>query len=67
MGGGSNRKRGKLLSEEVHDMYWEPNTIGMIQSRSIRWVRHVARMGKKHKDIQFLVFWIRSKEGTRKT
>jgi len=37
----------KQLIEEVHDMYWKPNTIWMIQSRRMRLVGHVARMGKK--------------------
>ena len=49
------RNGGKLLNEEVHDMYWMPNTIGMIQSRSMRWVGHLARMEKNINTYRVLV------------
>jgi hypothetical protein len=34
-----------LPSEELHDLYTSPNFIRVIKSR-MRWVEHVARMGK---------------------
>jgi hypothetical protein len=40
-------KRGwrKLHNEELHNWYYSPSVIGMIQSRRIGWVGNVARMG----------------------
>jgi hypothetical protein len=35
----------KLHNEEVRDLYSSPSIIGIIKSRRIRWVGHVARMG----------------------
>jgi hypothetical protein len=37
----------KLRHEELHDMYSSPNIILVIKSRRMRWMRHVARMGKR--------------------
>jgi hypothetical protein len=32
----------KLHTEELHNLYSSPSIIGIIKSRSMRWVRHVA-------------------------
>jgi hypothetical protein len=36
----------KLHNEELHDFYSSPNIIRVIKSRSMRWVGHVACMGR---------------------
>jgi len=36
----------RLHSEELHKLYTSPDIIRMIKSRRMRWVGHVARMGK---------------------
>jgi hypothetical protein len=36
----------KLHNEELRDLYSWPSTIRVITSRKMRWVVHVARMGK---------------------
>jgi hypothetical protein len=35
----------KLHNEELHNLYSSSNIIRIIQSRRMRWVGHVARMG----------------------
>jgi hypothetical protein len=35
----------KLHNEEFHNLYSSQNVIRMIESRRMRWVRHVTRMG----------------------
>jgi len=47
-------------------MYWASNNIGMIHSRRMGWVGHVARTGK---NINTYRIWLgaRRKESTRKT
>jgi hypothetical protein len=35
-----------LHNEELNDLYSSPNIIRMIKSRRMRWVGHVARMGR---------------------
>jgi hypothetical protein len=35
----------KLCNKELYYLYSSPNVIGMIKSRTMRWVGHVARMG----------------------
>jgi hypothetical protein len=35
----------KLHNEELHGLYSSPSIIRVIESRRMRWVRHVARMG----------------------
>ena len=35
----------KLHNEELNDLYYSPNIVQVIKSRTVRWVRHVARMG----------------------
>jgi hypothetical protein len=37
---------GKLHNEELHNLYCSPNTIGVIRSRRMRWMGHVACMGR---------------------
>jgi hypothetical protein len=36
----------KLHNEELHDLYCSPTIVRVIKSRRMRWVGHVARMGK---------------------
>jgi hypothetical protein len=36
----------RLHNEELNDLYSSPNIIRVIKSRRMRWVGHVARMGK---------------------
>jgi hypothetical protein len=47
----------KLHNEELHDMYSSPSIIRIMKSRGMRWVGHVARVGRK----------ARRKETTRQT
>jgi hypothetical protein len=35
-----------LHDEEIHNLYFSPNTIRMIKSRRTKWTEHVARMGE---------------------
>jgi len=49
---GPNREKVKedwrrLHNDELHNLYASPNIIRMIKSRRMRWMGHVARMGKK--------------------
>jgi hypothetical protein len=37
----------KLYNENINDLYCYPNVIRVIKSRRMRWVGHVARMGKR--------------------
>jgi hypothetical protein len=39
----------KLHNEELHNLYFPPSVIRMVQSRRMRWSRYIARMGKKKK------------------
>ena len=41
------RELRKLHNEELNDLYCSPNIVWMIKSRRMRWVGHVARMGKR--------------------
>ena len=36
----------KLRNEELDDLYSSPSSVWVIKSRRMRWVEHVARMGK---------------------
>jgi hypothetical protein len=36
----------ELRNEELHDLYPSPNIIRIIESRSMRWARHVVRVGE---------------------
>jgi hypothetical protein len=38
----------KLHNEEIHHLYSSPNKIRVIKSRTMRWVGHIARMGKSN-------------------
>jgi hypothetical protein len=35
----------RLHNEKLHELYPSSNIIGVIKSRRLRWVAHVARMG----------------------
>jgi len=37
----------RLHNEELNDLYSSPNIVWVIKSRRMRWVGHVARMGKE--------------------
>jgi hypothetical protein len=37
----------KLHSEELRNLYSSPNIIRMIKSRRMKWVGHVAQMGRR--------------------
>jgi hypothetical protein len=37
----------KLYNEKRHEIYTVPNAVRVIKSKSMRWTRHVARMGKE--------------------
>jgi hypothetical protein len=45
----------KLHKEELHNLYSSPNIIRMINSRTVRWARHVARMGQKRNACRIMV------------
>jgi len=38
-------ERKKLHNEELNYLYCSPNIVRVINSRGMRWARHVARMG----------------------
>jgi len=40
-------ERRRLHNEELNDLYSSPNIVRVVKSRRIRWVGHVARMGKE--------------------
>jgi hypothetical protein len=46
---------GKLHEEELHDLYSSLSIIRIIKARGMRWVGHVARMGKKRNAYRLLV------------
>jgi len=37
----------KLHNEDPNDLYSSPNTVRLIKSRRMRWVGHLARMGRR--------------------
>jgi hypothetical protein len=43
----------KLHSAELHNLYCSPSIIRIIKSRRVRWVGHVARMGRRGTHIGF--------------
>jgi hypothetical protein len=45
----------KLHNEELHDLYFLPSLIGMIKSRRMKWVEHVARRREKRNAYRLLV------------
>jgi hypothetical protein len=42
----------KLRNDELHSLYSSPNIVRVIKSRRMRWVGHVARMGKRRGILQ---------------
>jgi hypothetical protein len=44
-----------LHNEELHNFYSSPSIIKLVKSRTMRWVRHVARMGEKRNAYRILV------------
>jgi hypothetical protein len=52
----------KLHNEELHNFYSSPSTIRIINSRRMKWVGHVARMGKRGMHIRYY-WWESQKEG----
>jgi hypothetical protein len=54
----------KLHNEELHYLYSSPSIIRMIKLRRMRWIGHVARMGRRGMHIGGKA---RRKETTRKT
>jgi hypothetical protein len=42
-------ERRKLHNEELHNLYSSPDIIRQVNSRRMRWVGHVARMGEERK------------------
>jgi hypothetical protein len=47
----------KLHNDELHSLYSSPNIIGVIKSRRMRWVGHVAHMGMEEVFTEFSVGW----------
>jgi hypothetical protein len=45
----------RKLHEELHNLYFLPNVIGMIKSRIMRWAGHVACMGERRSTYRVLV------------
>jgi hypothetical protein len=45
----------KLHNEELHNLYPSPSIIRVINSRRMRWARHVARMEEKMNVCRILV------------
>jgi hypothetical protein len=43
MSGDSN----KLCNDKLYDFFSSPNILQVIKSRTMRWTRHVARVGEK--------------------
>jgi hypothetical protein len=50
----------KLHNEELNDLYSSPNTVGVINSRRMRYVGHVAHMGERRG--LYRVWWENQKE-----
>jgi hypothetical protein len=50
----------KLHNEELHDRYSSPNILRVIKSRRMRWVGHVARIGRVEATTGF--WWGKLKE-----
>jgi hypothetical protein len=45
----------RLHNEELHNLYISPNIIQVIESRMLRWMGHVAHMGKMRNEYSSLV------------
>jgi hypothetical protein len=50
----------KLHNEELHNLYSSPSISRMIKPRKMRWVGHVARMGRRWLNIGY--WWESQKE-----
>jgi hypothetical protein len=50
----------KLRNEELHNLYSSPSIIRVIKSRRMRWVGHIARMGRRGMHIGYC--WESQKE-----
>jgi hypothetical protein len=51
-----------IHNDELHNLYYSPNIVRMIKSRTMRWAGHVARMGEGRGVYRILV---RRPEGKR--
>jgi hypothetical protein len=49
----------KLHNEELHNLYSSPSIIRMMKSRRMRWVKHVARIGRKG---MYIRYWWKSQK-----
>jgi hypothetical protein len=45
----------RLHNEDLHNLHASPDIITVIESRKMRWVGHVAHMGKMRKEYQIFV------------
>jgi hypothetical protein len=45
----------KLHNEELHDLYYSPSMIRIINVRRMRWAAHVTRMGENRNTYRLLV------------
>jgi hypothetical protein len=52
----------KLHNEELHDLYSSHNTLRVIKSRRMRWVRHVVRLGEGRGVYRVLVGNLRERD-----
>jgi hypothetical protein len=51
----------KLHNEELHDLYSSPSIIRIMKVRKMKWVEHVARMGRRGTRIG--CWWESQREG----
>jgi hypothetical protein len=49
----NNQSSEKLHNEELRNLYSSPSIIRMLKSRSMRWVEHVARRGRREMHIKY--------------
>jgi hypothetical protein len=54
--------RTKLQDEQLHNLYYSPNTVRVMESRRMRWVGHTARMGRMRDENKVLVGHVRRRE-----
>jgi branched-subunit amino acid aminotransferase/4-amino-4-deoxychorismate lyase len=52
----------KLYNEDLHNLFFSPNIIRLMKSRTTRWERHLARMERSRMHIGF--WWESQKERT---